>query len=98
MSNLEQRIADIKAGYIARAERVEKVYSKTKDTWVEPGIYNVVESDYEGRYDYPQFKVQVKEGINLKDLALKLIEDRNYMSSWDYLRITPVSNSGIYTV
>lgn len=98
MSTLQERIADIKAGYIARAERVEKIYNKTDDTWVEPGIYNVVESDYEGRYDYTQFKVQVKRGINLKDLALKLIEERDYMSSWDYLKIVPANDLGIYSV
>jgi len=98
MRNLSSKIEEVKARYIARAERVEKVVNSTSDEWVEPGYYNVVESDHGGMYDYTVFKIHVKEGINLKELALKLIEERDYMSSWNYLKIEPTSAPEIYSV
>lgn len=87
MKNLVDRIEKVKAGYKARVERVEKIINNTKDEWVEKGYYNVIEYSAEDGWDYTVFKLYIEEGINLKELAIKLMEERDYMSEWDCLRI-----------
>jgi len=41
----------------------------------------------EGKYSYPEFHFKLEKGMNLKDLALKLMIEQNYRSAWVYLTI-----------
>ena len=92
---MEQRekIKELKERYIRRSERVEEIYEATRDKWVEPGYYEVIETDGGGMWDIPKFTFRVTKRINLKDLALELIEKRDYMSDWNYLSIRPVTEN-----
>jgi len=84
---MQERIKKIKETMLRRAERVEKIYNGTLDRVVEPGIYMVTETDGGGWSEIDCFTVEVTKPINQKDLAVELIERKNYMSPWNDLRI-----------
>jgi hypothetical protein len=84
---MQERIEKIKETILKRAERVEKIYKNTLDRIVAPGIYMVTETDGGGWSEIDCFIVEVTKPINQKDLAVELIEKKNYMSLWNDLRI-----------
>ena len=84
---MQERIEKIKEAMLKRAERVEKIYKGTLDQIVAPGIYMVTETDGGGWSEIDCFTVEVTKPINQKDLAIELIERKNYMSPWNDLRI-----------
>ena len=84
---MQERIEKIKESMLKRAERAEKIYNGTADRLVAPGIYMVSETDGGDWSEIDCFTVAVTKPINLKDLAMELIERRNYMSPWNDLRI-----------
>jgi hypothetical protein len=84
---MQERIEKIKETILKRAERVEKIYKNTLDRIVAPGIYMVTETDGGGWSEIDCFTVEVTKPINQKDLAVELIEKKNYMSPWNDLRI-----------
>ena len=75
--------------YIRKAERVQEMYDNARDQIVKPGLYQVVESDYAGMNDAPQFVIEVVHPITMKDLTLRLIDKKDYMSPWGHLQIRP---------
>ena len=84
---LKERYTQMVATRESYLESIDKVYERTEDKWVEPGIWEVYESDVDGYYSYPEFHFKLEKGMNLKDLALKLMIEQNYMSEWGYLTI-----------
>jgi hypothetical protein len=83
----EERIQRQQDKLIRRADMVRDIIERTPDRIVQPGIYEVIESDEGGMRDYVQFTIEVTRAINLKEIALELIENRGYMSPWVYLNI-----------
>jgi len=95
MANSKEKIRELTEYYQRRAERVQEIYDRTQDKLISPGYYEVVESDYEGKWDIPKFTIRVANSINLKDLALELMEKRNYMSDWNDLTIRRVKEPNL---
>ena len=85
--DLAKRIEAAQNEYLKRAERVQKIIDNTQDKMIAPGLYEVTEEDYGGMYDIPVFEFRLEEEMNLKEIALSLIETRDYMSPWNDLRI-----------
>jgi len=84
---LKERYTQMVATRESYLKLIDKVYEYTEDKWVEPGIWEVYELDMEGKYSYPEFHFKLEKGMNLKDLALKLMIEQNYRSAWVYLTI-----------
>jgi len=57
------------------------------------GVYNVVESDGGGMYDYPKFTIRVTEKMDPYNLALQMAEAFGYISSWNYIALEKSNNS-----
>ena len=68
-------------------KRARKIYEKTEDKMVDPGKYEVIETDFGGMRDDVVFRIEVTRKINLKELAVRLIEEKTYFSPWNYLKI-----------
>jgi len=91
--NVEERIAQLnerdRNGNLAAAKRnvATDIYENTNDEIVEPGYYEVTETDHGGMRDEAQFLIRITKPINLKELALNLYEDLGYVSPWRYLSI-----------
>jgi len=84
---LKERYTQMFATIESNIKSIDQVYERTSDKWVEPGIWEVYEIDEGGWYDYPKFHFKLEKGMNLKDLALKLMIEQNYISDWLYLTI-----------
>ena len=87
--DLAKRIKAAHDNLVARAERVQKIIDNTQDEMIAPGLYEVTETDHGGMRDYAIFEFQVAHEMNLKEIAMSLIETQDYMSPWDDLRIRP---------
>jgi len=98
MKTIEQRIKEQEQRIQRRAERVRDIVDHTENKLVQPGYYDVTETDGGGMRDYVVFTIKVENEINLKDLALKLIEEKEYMSPWNDLRIRPAQAPKVFTV
>ena len=69
--------------------RANKIYERTEDKIIEPGFYEVTETDYGGMRDEVVFTIKLTKSINLKDLAIELVVKKGYLSPWNYLIIRP---------
>ena len=87
--DLAKRIEAAQNKMIARAKRVQKIIDNTQDKMIAPGLYEVTETDHGGMRDYAVFEFRLEEESNLKEIALSLIETRDYMSPWNDLTIRP---------
>ena len=85
--DLAKRIEAAQNKMIARAKRVQKIIDNTQDKMIAPGLYEVTETDHGGMRDYIVFEFRLEEESNLKEIALSLIETRDYMSPWNDLTI-----------
>jgi len=85
--DLAKRIEAAQNKFAKRAERVQKIIDNTQDKMIAPGLYEVTETDHGGMRDYAVFEFRLEEELNLKEIALSLIETRNYMSPWNDLTI-----------
>jgi len=86
MMNNEQ-LTRLKERYNAKASRVQKMYDDAVDKIIEPGLYQVVETDFGGMRDYVKFNIKITKPIHMRDLTITLIEKNGYMSPWNYLNI-----------
>jgi len=70
----------------------EKRFGKSKEQMkseiILPGIYMIEEPDNGGYRNYKIMKIKVNEEISKWDLALKIYQDKNYISPWPYITIT----------
>ena len=82
MKNLEKHIKTY-------GERVRKIYEGTEDKVLKPGYYEVTETDYGGMREEVEFTLKITKPINMKELAIKLIVEKNYLSPWNDLRVRP---------
>jgi len=80
------------------AKWVNRIMEKNGDEIVSPGVYNIVETDCDGRYEYAVGRVQVNQDIKMRDLALGLYHKHKYMSSWIYLKLRQISNDEPFIV
>ena len=87
--DLAKRIEAAQNKLAKRAERVTEIIDNTQDKMIAPGLYEVTESDHGGMRDYAVFEFRLEEESNLKEIALSLIETRDYMSPWNDLTIRP---------
>ena len=87
--DLAKRIEAAQNKLAKRAERVTEIIDNTQDKMIAPGLYEVTESDHGGMRDYAVFEFRSEEESNLKEIALSLIETRDYMSPWNDLTIRP---------
>jgi len=87
--DLTKRIEAAQNKFAKRAERVQKIIDNTQDKMIAPGLYKVTETDHGGMRDYAIFEFRLQEELNLKEIALSLIETRGYMSPWNDLTIRP---------
>ena len=87
--DLAKRIEAAQNKLAKRAERVTEIIDNTQDKMIAPGLYEVTESDHGGMRDYAIFEFRLEEELNLKEIALSLIETRDYMSPWNDLTIRP---------
>ena len=94
----EDRIKEIQDRLMRKAVFARTIYDKTEDVTVEPGYYDVVETDHGGMHDELQFQIRVEKPINKKDLAVILMDDRNHFNSWGYLQLRKSSLPKMYTV
>ena len=85
--DLAKRIEAAQNKFAKRAERVQKIIDNTQDKMIAPGLYEVTETDHGGMRDYAVFEFRLEEESNLKEIALSLIETRDYMSPWNDLTI-----------
>jgi hypothetical protein len=65
---------------------------------IEPGLYKVYENNIDGYYTNAKFIFKLNNRMNLKEIALKLMKDKGYISSWTYLAIRPVKQDDVYTI
>jgi len=82
-----EQLTRLKEHYINKASRIEKMYNDAVDKIIEPGLYQVVETDIDGRHDYVKFNIKITKPIHMRDLTITLIEKNGYMSPWNYLNI-----------
>ena len=87
--DLTKRIEAAQNKFAKRAERVQKIIDNTQDKMIAPGLYEVTETDHGGMRDYAIFEFQVATEMNLKEIAMSLIETQDYMSPWNDLCIRP---------
>jgi len=94
MEDFTQRIAKLQEVHTdavaaaRKAKRIEDIVNSTKDKIIQPGFYTVTETDGGGMYEIDQFSFELRTAKNLKEIALILMETRNYMSPWNDLAIT----------
>lgn len=86
---LQQKVGENSDSVKKKQERIQKIYDQTIDKMIEPGFYTVTETDYGGMREEEVFSFELKRRKNLKDIALDLIADKNYMSPWNDLTIKP---------
>ena len=98
MVNLQERIKEQENIIMRQAKRVADIVERTRDEVIQPGYYDVTETDGGGMRDWPQFTIKVENAINLKELALQLIERKNYMSPWNDLRVRPADVPKVFTI
>ena len=83
----DKLIEKLEKRYISKAEYVRKLYDNALEKIIEPGLYEVVESDDGGWKDVTQFVIEVEHPITMKDLTLKLIDYKDYMSPWGHVNL-----------
>ena len=98
MEDLSPRIAEVKSTINRKAQRVDVIIERTADRLIQPGYYQVMEPDYGGVKNIPQFMIYVDREMNLKEIALDLIENKDYLSPWNDLRIQPSNPPQVYTI
>lgn len=88
---LEQLKQDAITNGERRAQRIQRGYefALKHEEPVLPGEYEVIEADYGGMRDITQFVITVTEEMTMAELFLKLLDQKNYLSDWDYLKIRP---------
>jgi hypothetical protein len=70
-----------------KAKRLAHYIENSGKEKVEPGIYNVVETDGGGMIDYTQFQIEVIKETTMQELAFELFDKKGYMSPWPFLKI-----------
>ena len=87
LTRLAERYIEIQESQPNYVDLVDSVYEKTSDKWLEPGIYEVYETDFYGYRSETKFNFKLEKGMTKKDLALKLMLDRDYINPGGYLEV-----------
>jgi hypothetical protein len=84
---------DLSKDIIAYDDYFNITYIRNKESmlhkFVEPGIYDIVDYDMEGRYVVNSFTVEVTKNMNEFYLAKMLYDKMGYRSAWGYLTVKP---------
>lgn len=80
----------------------EQFYSKTKNKMmkqkIKPGFYTVMETDWAGERDIPQFNVKIIKPMNYYEVAIQIANKTNYLSPWEYIVLKPTTEKTKITI
>ena len=80
----------------------EQFYSKNKNKMmkqkVKPGVYTVMETDWAGERDIPQFNVKITKPMNYYEAAIQIANKTNYLSLWEYIVLKPTTGKAKITI
>ena len=63
----------------------QRIYDANQPEVVEPGYYDVIEHDENTWMGTKKMTIEITEHVNMKDLAVMLLHEKNYCSPWLYL-------------